>query len=622
MDTPITPTKGDAKLRVKRPLVARLILIISLIVLVSASAITALATAFFAGDSRARAEDQNLTMNELVASQAESEIRNVHRGALALLDLFRGGEGVLSDDDRHVADYFARNASVLSVALAGRSQATNECLLAACEIDHDALDRFIENSADLVERAKAGETILTNASPWVGTAAAALFAPYRDAGADDALIVAFTSESLQSLVGGNGSSRTIVFSSEGTAIADADQATVLAGSSLADDPAIARCLESSSDNLQFRYVGAGGEGYIAAFHKVGIGNFSVLSTIPTADLYAAAFGVARQNLYITAIVLIFSVLAVWFFARSVTKPILALVSAARAIERGEYEVSIAPSTSDELGLLTESFAAMGKGLAERERIKETFGKFVNREIAERALTGKLSLGGDRKTATIFFSDIRSFTAISEKLAPEAVVEFLNDYMTRMVDCVERTGGVVDKFIGDAIMAVWGAPVSRGSPAEDALRCVTAALMMREALLEFNRGRGGPGKPIIRIGCGINTGPCLAGQIGSAHRMEYTVIGDAVNLASRIEALNKPFATDVLISENTYELVRDRVVVERMLPITVKGKSEPLSIFAVVNVRGADGPNTLADVRSALGVAAPSGAVNPEAEEVKYEILKK
>ena len=195
---------------------------------------------------------------------------------------------------------------------------------------------------------------------------------------------------------------------------------------------------------------------------------------------------------------------------------------------------------------------MGIGLEEREKMKDAFGKFVNKEVAEQVLRGELRLGGERKEAAILFSDIRSFTAISERLEPEEVVEFLNEYMTRMVNCVNNTNGVVDKFIGDAIMAIWGAPVSHGNDIENA---VNAALMMRHELTIFNQSRGGPRKPVIKIGCGINDGPVLAGQIGSEDRMEYTVIGDAVNLASRIESLTKPFGVDILISQDAYERVK-------------------------------------------------------------------
>ena len=201
-----------------------------------------------------------------------------------------------------------------------------------------------------------------------------------------------------------------------------------------------------------------------------------------------------------------------------------------------------------------------------------------------------------------------------------MVDFLNDYMTRMVNCVNSTNGVVDKFIGDAIMAIWGAPVSHGNDTENA---VNSALMMRGALIDFNKDRGGDRKPVIKIGCGINTGPALAGQIGSQDKMEYTVIGDAVNLASRIEALNKPFGTDILISEDSYELVKDIFHVEKMQEIRVKGKIEPQQIFAVLGRRDdPDAISSIEELRRLLGIeAADLKKFDPDAEEeVKYEII--
>jgi adenylate cyclase len=195
----------------------------------------------------------------------------------------------------------------------------------------------------------------------------------------------------------------------------------------------------------------------------------------------------------------------------------------------------------------------------------------------------------------------------------------------MVDCVEKTGGVVDKFIGDAVMAVWGAPLSAGSPAQDALNCVKAALLMRAALYEYNKGRGGDKNPVIRIGCGINTGEVVAGQIGSSRRMEYTVIGDTVNLASRTEALNKPLGTDILISENTWNLAGRYLVTEEMPSVTVKGKEKPVRMFAVINIKTPEGseqkkPTSLSELRKLLGIAAPDlDKVDVNADEQKYKI---
>ncbi len=276
--------------------------------------------------------------------------------------------------------------------------------------------------------------------------------------------------------------------------------------------------------------------------------------------------------------------------------------------------------SDEVGDLTDSFVKMGIGLGERERIKDAFGKFVNKELADKVLRGDLKLGGELVTAPVFFSDIRDFTSISEKMEPEEVVEFLNEYMTKMVDCVNRTSGVVDKFIGDAIMAIWGTPVSTGNDTESAINC---ALMMRKTLLEHNEGRGSAKKPRIQIGCGINTGPVIAGQIGSHERMEYTVIGDTVNVASRIESLNKPFGTDILISQDSCKLVEGIFNTVAMQKIMIKGKSRPQQIYAVLGRKDDPGaPKTIAALRKLLGIKAPSmKGFDPNQKEEKYEIIQ-
>ena len=504
----------------------------------------------------------------------------------------------------------------------GKKEIFNAKFFKANELEQTVIEPFLKSKAELVERARAGETLVCNASVSVGIPAAALFFPYKDLGTKNAMVVIFSTEELQTMVQTSSTAQSYVVGHDGSLIVHPDFELVKAGVSYADKELVRRLLTSPSDNMQIRYRDADKKEYVGAFRKLAVGSLSVTSSTPTALVYRAALDLMRRNLYLTGVVLLFSILAIWFFARSVSRPVLRLVEASSLIESGRFELDMKNESRDELGLLTESFVHMGRGLAERERVKETFGKFVNKTIAEQALKGKLSLGGTRKTATIFFADIRSFTAISEKLSPEAVVEFLNDYMTRMVDCIDKTGGVVDKFIGDAIMGVWGAPASAGSPADDALAAIKAMVMMRYALLDFNKDRGGEDKPLIHNGCGVNTGPCIAGQIGSLQRMEYTVIGDAVNLASRIEALNKPFGTDILISEYTYELVKDRIVAEAMPAIKVKGKAEPLTIYAVVKFKGEEGPETLNELRAFLGIEQPGKSIDVDKEEVKYEIIEK
>jgi adenylate cyclase len=411
----------------------------------------------------------------------------------------------------------------------------------------------------------------------------------------------------------------------GDIIAHSDGSIVLSGGNLAKLPIVDRMMKSTIDNGQSRYSDENGVFFLASFKKIDQYGCGVVSSVDERTAYQEVYNIQRRNIYLMIIMLSTAILIVFFFGRSITTPIIRLVAATKQIIQGNYRVNIRPTTRDEIGELTFSFIEMGKGLEEREKIKSAFGKFVNKEIAEAAMRDELRLGGERKNVAIFFSDIRSFTSISENLEPEQVVEFLNDYMTRMVKCVEENHGVVDKFIGDAIMAIWGTPLSSGNDTENA---INSALQMRKELVLFNRDRGGPGKPFIKIGCGINSGPVLAGQIGSEDRMEYTVIGDAVNLASRIEALNKPFGTDILISEDAFAQVRDIFAVEKMQTIKVKGKEAPQQIFAVLG--RLDDPSrikTMDELRDMLGMEPQpfsrrsSDRDTTEEGEQKYEIIR-
>jgi adenylate cyclase len=205
-------------------------------------------------------------------------------------------------------------------------------------------------------------------------------------------------------------------------------------------------------------------------------------------------------------------------------------------------------------------------------------------VVSHLVNHQVELGGDKLPVTILFSDIRGFTSISEQLEAQELVALLNEYFTEMVDIVMDHGGVVDKYIGDAIMVIFGAPVPG---ANDALNAVRAALAMRESLARLNTRLEARGAQIIRTGIGIHSGEVIAGNIGSERRMEYTVIGDAVNLASRLESSTKDLGADLVISEATYALTRDHIVARPLGTISVKGREQPVDVYAVDGARAAD-----------------------------------
>ena len=234
-------------------------------------------------------------------------------------------------------------------------------------------------------------------------------------------------------------------------------------------------------------------------------------------------------------------------------------------------------TRDELQWLASGFNTMVDGLIERDKLRTTFGKYMTESVLQHLLSGKIQLGGETLKVTILFSDIRSFTSISERMDAHALVGLLNEYFTEMVSAVMKNNGVVDKYIGDAIMAVFGAPVPTPQDAQNAVR---AAVDMRDALERLNKRLAERGAPEIRTGIGIHTGEVVAGNIGSEQRMEYTVIGDAVNLASRLESSTKELGVGIVMSETTWELTRDVVKSRAVREITVKGREQPVMTYEV------------------------------------------
>jgi len=266
-------------------------------------------------------------------------------------------------------------------------------------------------------------------------------------------------------------------------------------------------------------------------------------------------------------------------ARSVSRPVQELAAHTRRVAAGDYTARLALQRSDELGQLATAFNEMTAGLAERDRVRDLLGKVVSPEIAAQLLHSDLQLGGEEREVTILFSDLRDFTGLSERLAPAEVLQLLNRYLDRMSAIVEKHGGVIDKYIGDAIMALFGAPVA----APDApRRALAAAREMVDALADLNRELAAEGRPALACGIGINTARVVAGNMGSRTRLNYTVIGDGVNLAARLEALTKEpaYATAIIVSEATARAAGETGGLRPLGTVTVKGKAEPIGIHAV------------------------------------------
>ncbi|MDR3166786.1 MAG: HAMP domain-containing protein [Treponema sp.] len=327
----------------------------------------------------------------------------------------------------------------------------------------------------------------------------------------------------------------------------------------------------------------------------------VLLTEERAAFYRDVDAITLQTLIMIAGASLAAVIMLFFFTKLLTKPLGKVISTMNAIiGGGDLSSRVEVEYRDETGKLAATFNTMigelerAYGQIKRhafnavlagkkeQRIRQIFQKYVPRDLIDKFFAAPESmLVGDNRDLVILFSDIRGFTTISEAMPPEELVNSLNRYFSGQVDIIMNRNGIVDKYIGDAIMAFWGAPVKHEN---DVLQAVLSALDMIDALEGFNQHQRDLGKPEFKIGIGINYGVVTVGNIGSERKMDYTVIGDSVNLASRMEGLTKAYHQELLISETLYAALQKQAPGQfpiRLLDtVAVKGKTRGVKIYTV------------------------------------------
>lgn len=715
----------DIKAQVKFPLGVKLAIIIGTIVLVSLGCVTFLNSHFIGQDVKITAENNNLTINSRSAGTVDDRLSTVRSNVFQLLDLMNvvGGGRSSSLARQAEAFFFERNQDIAAVNIltgedfkssarsAKESSIINNRFFISNEIDVSSLENFIEASTQQINRSCMGETIALNASPFFNIPVMALFFPWKENGLDQTCVITFSIENMLDILGTDSVNTTFILNDSAELLCHPDTAKVLIGESYKNYPLVAAMLrnnESNSDSRQipFSVIDENKKktDYFGAYQKLSIGDITVLTTVPVDSILEGVRTTRKNNIYLTGIVFFLSVIIILVFTRQgISRHLRKLTEAAEEIKNGNFDTPVFDELStkrrDEIGVLNQSTKD------EREFL-DVFAKFTNKGVAKSIARKELDFDPHLKDITIFFSDIRGFTAISdgfknrfENDSPREIIGFLNDYMSRMVNCITLSHGNVDKFEGDAIMAVWGIlredslafeklPDSSPEKAEryrkhknhikeDALNAIRGTIAMRYALMKYNKDAAAftkaheneakaKYKPHIRIGCGLNSGRATCGIMGSEDKMEYTAIGDAVNFASRTESSNKPCGTDILITEDTYNLLKDdfirnesnnysiktenlenEIIVE-MIPVEfeVKGKGAQ-HFYGVVNMPGfdiqkffqqgepefvpdedclkavgPDGPKNMAQVRELLGIPVPDfEKVNLNEEENKIQIKK-
>lgn len=707
--------KDKERFRVKYAIGFKLAVIMGVMVIIALGTLTFMVNYIVSQNNRVTAEDNNLTLNTRSASAAENELSTIRSNVFQLLDLVNvigtsRGSAVFRQAQTF---FFERNSNIGAIILMDKDLSfespynlsmINNTFFVSNEMEVSLVNDFLLQNKETVQRSCSGETVALNASPVFDNALMALFFPWSESGQDQTCIIIFSIESLtDSLALGTKSiNSTFMVNDSGDLLLHSDTELVKSGASFANSPLVESMRANNDQDRQIIFTDADGIEFFGAYHKLSLADIGVLTTVETSKVYEAINRTTRDNILLTLAILFASILFILVFTHfALSKPLKVLKKAVEEITHGnfnnEYIDVLDLVRKDEIGVLN-------KGTKDEQQFLNTFGKFTNQNVAKAIATKSIDFEPHLKDLTIFFSDIRGFTAISDGFknrfgddSPANIIGFLNDYMSRMVNCVTLSHGNIDKFEGDAIMGLWGimrdddlsfehlpdsdprkaelARIHKEHVMEDAVNCVRGIIAMRYALMKYNKDAEAFTKlhanepkalykPHIQIGCGINTGRATAGIMGSENKMEYTAIGDAVNFASRTESSNKPCGTDILITEDTYNLLKkdyirtaennyqipekyeeDEIVVE-MIPVSfdVKGKGEQ-HFYGVVNMPkfdiakffrqsepdfvvdpdcevaiGPKGPKTMSEVRKLLGIPTPDfEKVNLNEEENKIQI---
>lgn len=369
----------------------------------------------------------------------------------------------------------------------------------------------------------------------------------------------------------------IVYDQNGRVLVDPSQAGLIFSQSV--DPLGAILLRLGQGETHSEWQ----EGQLLMGRAVILGNQSigaVLTGLSTEPLDQKIRTITFQGILLGLVTLAIGASMTVYLAQQITNPLCELADAAGKMADGNLSMRVAKTSDDEIGRLAGAFNDMATGLQEREWLKDMFGRFVSHEVAEAIRNGQIVLEGENRMVSVLFCDIRDFTDFSERHSPQEVVSLLNEFLPLVVQAAQKNGGMVNKFGGDSTLIIFGAPYE---VQDSAYKAVLTALEIRTAVRRMNVSLAERGET-FRVGVGINTGTALAGAVGAMERQEYTVVGKTVNLAARIDGLNKQFPDhDILISRWTYEALdkyRSNFNLISLGSVQIRGRNEPVEVWAV------------------------------------------
>ena len=505
-------------------------------------------------------------VNERVVNEMNYEIDGLKARAALLLKM---------QDTEIVNSFYSNNKDIIAL-ISDETELFNYEYLYSNGVKEEKIREAVKANKQSASRAKYGKTVVKNVSHILGHRIAVLFIPLEN---KKYCSLFFAVDKFDDICLGNVDYTSYIVDKKGFIISGIDPQLVLTNQNLCDDPIVADYLKNNEEKFELT-IEDSIYGYLT---EVSNGEVAVITTYSLSESSKKTMLISREIICLVIAIVVLAMIIIWFIGKRISVCAKALTEATKKISHGDFNINLKTSRHDELGTLTRSFDNMAKSLIVRDNAKRALGRFASPLLEEKVQNGELKLDGANKFSTVMFIGIRNFNNLSKRFRPEELLEFLNNYYDVIKNNVIRNGGYVDKVMGDTVMTTWGTPVSSGTPKQDAVNAVMSALKLRNAIVDFNVDLEVAGKPPVTIGCGINTGSVVAGEIGCDEFSSYTCIGPIVSVASMAEKLNKKYESRILITESTYNLVKEYVKIEEKTPLTNRDMEKPIKLFAVTGL---------------------------------------
>lgn len=587
----------DSTVGTKFSLQLKMMGVISLLFILSVSSIIIFASFHFKRSIELQLRDNNIRMAEIIGSKVRSDILGVvEKGRQIAITLTTQG---LPEDDRKLLlkTFFKNDKEFIYLGIFERRGNTlvikrevfNEEELKKSSVTEDDFHAVVERNRDALVEAFNGQTVLLNSSPGFVEPSFAIAIPTAENGElDNALVIIVKLEKIIGAFSKKGIETTFMVNGSGTVLAHPKEDLVLAATDLTGMPIVKSMLTNPQSKFQMSYLDDElGGNYLGSFQKIGFADAGVITIVSEEKAFADVYKSQKTNLYIAGIGLCSALIFVFFFSKTITKPVLQLLSATLEIAKGNFKIGIKPTTQDEVGLLTKYFIDTGQGLEEREKVKNILGSMIDPVVVQEAMVDLAALKrGSETHITAFFSDVASFSTISEQLKSADLASLLNEYLSAMTIILKKHEGVLDKYIGDAIVGIFNAPVPVLDHELKAARASVDMVLKLKELREYWTKNNLYSKEaqVMDARIGLNSGPAKVGFMGTDALASYTMMGDTVNLAARLEAAGKDYGVNILITDPIRDKIKDEMLTRFVDLVRVKGKNEPVRIHELIGYR--------------------------------------